>query len=377
MRAVGIRGGKGDADALFIEDNVADPVAAGDRIVVRIKAFGLNRMDIMQREDRYPYKLLPESGTIMGVEFSGLVEELGPDCGGDFQVGQRVFGLAYGSAVSKVQCLFILILLTSQYAEKIAVSERMLMHLPENLTFEEAAGIPEVKYGTRQFVLSRTHLTTEQTFFTALQAVHHVGGIKPGETVLIHAGASGVGQAAIQVARHAGASTIFATAGTDAKCQLCRQLGADHAINYKDESSPDFSDVVARETDGKGVDLIIDLVGQSYWHRNTASAAMEGRIVIVAAMSGSMIEGFNLRALLNKRLSVLATTLRTRNAAYQGQLRDVFVEKVVPKLAGAGRDERASMGVTVDEVFSWQRVGEAHKKMEANVNAGKLICVVD
>ncbi|KAL1903518.1 hypothetical protein Sste5346_000146 [Sporothrix stenoceras] len=342
MRAVGVRGGKGDADALFIEDNVADPVATGDHILVRIKAFGLNRMDIMQREDKYPYKLLPESGKIMGVEFSGLVEELGPDCKGDFQVGQPVFGLAYGSA----------------YAEKIAVSERMLMHLPETLTFEEAAGIPE-------------------TFFTALQAVHLVGGIKPGESVLIHAGASGVGQAAIQVARHAGASTIFTTAGTDAKCQICRKLGADHAINYKDESSRDFADVVAHETNGKGVDLIIDLVGQSYWHRNTASAAMEGRIVIVAAMSGSMIEGFNLRALLNKRLSVLATTLRTRNAEYQGRLRDVFVEKVVPKLAGAGRNERESMGVTVDEIFPWQRVSDAHKKMEANVNAGKLICTVD
>lgn len=109
MRAVGVRGGKGDADALFIEDNVADPVAAGDRIVVRINAFGLNRMDIMQREDKYPYKLLPESGKIMGVEFSGLVEELGPDCKGDFQAGQPVFGLAYGSAVSCVPLDFLFI----------------------------------------------------------------------------------------------------------------------------------------------------------------------------------------------------------------------------------------------------------------------------
>ncbi|CAK7228171.1 hypothetical protein SBRCBS47491_006813 [Sporothrix bragantina] len=342
MRAVGVHGGKGSADALYIEDNVADPAAVDERIVVRIKAFGLNRMDIMQREDRYPYKLLPESGPIMGVEFSGLVEELGPACKGDFQVGQRVFGLAYGGA----------------YAEKISVSERMLMHMPDHLGFEEAAGIPE-------------------TFFTALQAVHLVGGMQPGQSVLIHAGASGVGQAAIQIARQAGASVIFATAGTDAKCQLCRQLGADHAVNYKDTNAPDFAEVVARETNSRGVDLIIDLVGQSYWHRNTKSAAMEGKIVIVAAMSGSVVEGFDLRALLNKRLSVLATTLRTRDAAYQAQLRDVFVERVLQHLASKPSPADETMGVTVDEVFSWQQVGEAHKKMEANVNAGKLICLVD
>ncbi|CAK7211804.1 hypothetical protein SCUCBS95973_001248 [Sporothrix curviconia] len=335
MRAVGIRGGKGSADALYIEDNVADPLAVDDRVAVRIKAFGLNRMDIMQREDRYPYKLLPESGPIMGVEFSGLVEAMGPACKSDFEVGQRVFGLAYGGA----------------YAERISVSERMLMHMPEHLGFEEAAGIPE--------------------------AVHLVGGMQPGQSVLIHAGASGVGQAAVQVARHAGASVIFATAGTEAKCQLCRNLGADHAVNYKDTSAADFAEVVAHETNGRGVDLIIDLVGQSYWHRNTESAAMEGKIVIVAAMSGSVIEGFDLRALLNKRLSVLATTLRTRNAAYQAQLRDMFVERVLPQLASKPNPANKAMGVTVDEVFSWQRVGEAHKKMEANVNAGKLICLVD
>ncbi|OAA55070.1 quinone oxidoreductase [Niveomyces insectorum RCEF 264] len=335
MRAVGVRGGKGNADHLYIEDNVPDPVAAGDRVLVSIKAFGLNRMDIMQREDRYPYPLLPESGKIMGVEFSGLVAALGPDCKGDFQAGQRVFGLAYGGA----------------YAEKIAVSEKMLMHMPDSLSFEQAAGIPE-------------------TYFTAIQAIHLVGDLQPGQSVLIHAGASGVGQAAIQVARQGGASVVFTTAGTDAKCQLCRRLGADHAVNYK-TGPEDFAEVVRRETGGKGVDLIVDLVGQAYWHRNTASAAMEGKIVLVAAMSGSVIENMDLRALLNKRLWVLATTLRTRSADYQGRLRDVFVAKALPHVAAG------TMGVTVDEVFPWNRVGDAHKKMEANANAGKLICVVD
>ncbi|KAH6718225.1 quinone oxidoreductase [Leptodontidium sp. MPI-SDFR-AT-0119] len=333
MRAVGIKNGRGNADAFFIEDNVPNPVASSGRILVGIKAFGLNRMDIMQREDKYPYPLLPESGKILGVEFSGLVEEVGPDCVSDFKAGDRVFGLAYGGA----------------YAEKISVSETMLMHLPDSMDFETAAGIPE-------------------TYFTAIQAIHLVGGMKPGQSVMIHAGASGVGQAAIQVAKMGGASTVIVTAGSEAKCDLCRSLGADVAVNYNTEK---FVDVVERETGGKGINLIIDLVGQSYWHDNTASAAKEGKIVLVAALSGSMIEGFNLRALLNKRLWVLATTLRTRDSTYQGKLRDKFVEVAMENLK-TGR-----MRITVDKVFPWAEISEAHKRMEANINAGKLICVVD
>lgn len=207
-----------------------------------------------------------------------------------------------------------------------------------------------------------------QTYFTAIQAIHLVGGLEKGQSVLIHAGASGVGQAAIQVAHIGGASKIVATAGTDRKCDLCRSLGADIAINYKTD---DFADVIKNEFDGRGVNLIIDLVGQSYWHRNTESAAMEGKIVLVAAMSGSMIEGFNLRALLNKRLWVLATTLRTRNSDYQGKLRDKFVEVAIDNL------RTGKMKVTVDCVFPWTEISAAHKRMESNANAGKIICLVD
>ncbi|KFY45748.1 hypothetical protein V494_00794 [Pseudogymnoascus sp. VKM F-4513 (FW-928)] len=333
MRAIGIKNGRGNADAFFIDDNVPDPIASSGRILVAIKAFGLNRMDIMQREDKYPYPLLPESGKILGVEFSGLVEEVGPNCTSNFKVGDKVFGLAYGGA----------------YAQKISVSEKMIMHIPDTMSFETAAGVPE-------------------TYFTAIQAIHLVGGLEPGQSVLIHAGASGVGQAAIQVAKLGGASKVIVTAGTDAKCDLCRSLGADVAVNYRTEK---FADVVERETAGAGINLIIDLVGQSYWHANTASAAKEGKIVLVAAMSGSIIEGFDLRALLNKRLWVLATTLRTRDSTYQGKLRDKFVEVALENLK-AGR-----MQITVDKVFPWSEISEAHKRMEANTNAGKLICVVD
>ena len=333
MRAPGIRDGKGSADALFIEYGVPDPHPEKDQIIIRIKAFGLNRMDIMQREGRYPYNLLPESGNIMGVEFSGLIEQLGPDCIGDIKVGHEAFGLAYGGA----------------YAEKICVSESMLMLMPSNLSFEEAAGVPE-------------------TFFTAIQAVHLVGDMQPGQTVLIHAGASGVGQSAIQVAKVAGASKIFTTAGTDEKCELCKSLEAGFAINYR---TSDFVEVIQEVTNGRGVDFIVDLVGRDYWHKNIRVAAMDSRIVIVALMSGSQIDNFNMRDLLNKRICLMTTTLRTRNAEYQRRLRDSFVEKMMPHLASG------KVKAVVDKVYDWTEVSNAHKRMESNVNTGKIICVVN
>lgn len=186
--------------------------------------------------------------------------------------------------------------------------------------------------------------------------------------MLIHAGVSGVGQALIQVAKQAGASKIWATAGTDEKCKLCKSLGADVAVNYRSE---DFAEVVKRDTEGHGVDLIVDLVGRDYWAKNMSSAGKDSKMVIVAAMSGSMIDSFNLRDLLNKRIWVLATTLRTRDSTYQGKLRDKFIEIALGPLASG------EMKITIDKVYSWTEISDAHKRMEANVNAGKIICIVD
>ncbi|KAJ5732253.1 quinone oxidoreductase [Penicillium malachiteum] len=334
MRAISVRNGKGDADALFVDSNVPDPILGPRKILVKIHSFGLNRMDIMQREDRYPYPLLPESGNIIGVEFSGIVEGKGDDCSDGFSLGDQVFGLAYGGA----------------YAERIVVSEKMLMHLPSNLSFLEAAGAPE-------------------TFFTAIQAIFLVGDLQPGQTVLIHAGASGVGQSAIQLAKVGGASKIFTTAGSQEKCDLCKSLGADTAVNYR--TREDFAEVIERETNGRGVDLIVDLVGRNYFHQNMRSAAMDSRMVIVAAMSGSKVDDFDIRSLINKRIWLMATTLRTRDAEYQGRVRDTFLEKVMPHLVSG------EIRVTVDKVYSWNEVSEAHKRLESNVNAGKIICRVD
>ena len=170
------------------------------------------------------------------------------------------------------------------------------------------------------------------------------------------------------MARYGGASKIFATAGTDEKCALCKSLGANVVVNYR---SQDFAQVIEKETGGQGINLIIDLVGRDYWHRNTERTSKDSKIVIVAAISGSIIDNFNLRALLNKRIWVLATTLRTRDSEYQGRLRDEFVRLAMNHLA-AGR-----MRITVDKVFPWAEISAAHKRMEANIKAGKIICIVD
>ena len=327
MKAVGIKDGKGDANALFIEDGITDPVPKEGEVLVRIRAFGLNRMDTMQREGNYP--ALPHWGSILGVEFAGEVEQLGQGCT-QFSKGDKVFSLVYGGA----------------YAEKKCVSEKMLMRMPPNMSFEEAAGTPE-------------------TYFTALQAVDLLGDMQPGKTALIHAGASGVGLSAIQIAKTLGASKVFATAGTDEKCKICESVGADVAINYR---NTDFAQVIEKETGGRGVDLIVDMVGRDYWSRNIQIAAVDSRIVIVALLSGSKIDNFDLRQLMPRRICLMTTTLRTRAAAYQVNLRNTFVEKILPALSNG------TAKTVVDKVFDWKDVPEAHKRMEANINAGKIIC---
>lgn len=139
-------------------------------------------------------------------------------------------------------------------------------------------------------------------------------------------------------------------------------------VNYRTQ---DFSQIIEKDTGGRGVDLIIDLVGREYWHKNIASAAMDSTIVIVAAMSGSKIDNFNLRDLMNKRIWLLTTTLRTRDSMYQRRLRDKFIELALDPLA------RGQIKITLDKVYSWHQISDAHKRMEANINAGKIICTID
>ncbi|KAI9848448.1 MAG: hypothetical protein M1837_000243 [Sclerophora amabilis] len=333
MRAVDIRNGTGPATSLFINPDTPKPQPAKSDALVKVKAFGLNRMDLLQREGHYP--IPPQAPKTLGVEFSGTIESFGASPERGFQVGDEVFGLAYGGA----------------YAEYISVSTHMLIHKPKELSWDEAAGIPE-------------------TWITALQALYLVGLFKPGKTVLWHAGASSVSIAGIQLSRHeSAAAAIYATAGTDEKTRFCvDQLGATAAFNYRTQ---DWAREVLAATDGRGVDLVVDFVGQSYFQGNLDVVARDGIIVTLGAMSGTKLEkGVDIGAFVRKRVRFEGSSLRSRDEAYQGKLRDTLVEHALPKFVDG------TFKIFVEKVFGWEAVIEAHQLMERNETRGKIICRV-
>ncbi|TGJ78912.1 hypothetical protein E0Z10_g9848 [Xylaria hypoxylon] len=340
MKAVDIKGGKGPASSLFINDATPKPTPKAGEVLVRVKAFGLNRMDLIQREGYYP--LPPQAPLTLGVEFSGTVESFGPsspdtdtDTDTDTDVlheGDAVFGLAYGGA----------------YAEYIAVDTRMVLRKPDFLSWEASAGIPE-------------------TFITATQALHLVGEFAAGKSVLWHAGASSVSIAGIQLSLDAGASAVYATAGTDEKCAFIEsELGATKAFNYK---TSDWAQGILEATGGKGVDLIIDFVGASYFQKNLAVAARDARWVILGLMGGSKLEGVDIGMLLFKRVRIEGSTLRSRDLEYQGRLKDKLAE-YIPDF------ETGKLKVKIDSVFPMKDIIKAHEMLEKNVTTGKIICTV-
>jgi len=332
MRAVDIKGGKGGIDALFINDQTPKPSPGPHEALVKIKAFGLNRMDVSQREGKYP---VPKGASkVLGVEFSGLIEAFGAQGHEDFKVGDEVFGLTYGGA----------------YAEYVAVSTRMLIHRPKELSWEMAAGIPEV-------------------WMTATQALFLVGGFTKGQSVMWHAGASSVSIAGIQLSKAEGASAIYVTAGSKKKIDFCvSELGATAGFNYHED---DFSEAIKKATDGKGADLIIDFIGQNYFQKNLNSAALDGTVVMLGLMSGlKTTEGVDLAPILMRRITVRGSTLRARTPEYQGKLRDTVVEHALPKLLDG------TFSHFIEKVFPMEDIKEAHKLMESNTTQGKIICTV-
>ncbi|KAL1898790.1 hypothetical protein Sste5346_003197 [Sporothrix stenoceras] len=333
IKAVDVKGGTGHADALFINDQTPKPTAKDCEAIVKIKAFGLNRMDLLQREGKYP--LGPRIPKTMGVEFSGTIESFGGDTTSGFSVGDEVFGLAYGGA----------------YAEYAAVSVRMLVHKPSYLSWEQAAAIPE-------------------NWITALQALHEVGGFRGdlGQTALWHAGASGVSIAGIQLSKLAGAKAVYATAGTDDKCSfLVEELGATATFNYKKSN---WADEVLKVTDKKGVDFIVDYIGADYFQKNLDAAALDAHIVVLALMSGATLPAdVNISAILRKRLRIEGSGLRSREPEYQGRLRDRLTT-ILPHF------ETGELKLYVDKVLPWEQIREAHEYMEKNVSMGKIICTI-
>ena len=300
------------------------PVPESNQILIKVKAAGINRADIMQREGKYP----PPEGvsTILGLEVSGIVDETGSSVT-KWKKGDKIFGLLPGGG----------------YAEYAVMHEDMAMSIPSNLSFAETASIPEV-------------------FLTAYQAIAWHAKLKSGETILIHAGASGVGTAAIQIAKTMGAK-IYITA-SKSKHNICLKLGAEKAIDYKSEN---FTEKIKEFTGGTGADVIIDFIAGPYFKQNIESLNRDGRMVILASLGGGRIDEFDLRKILSKRLTIIGSSLRSRTREYQIELTKEFRGFALKKF------ESGIMKPVVDKIYDADDAAEAHRYMEANKNSGKLV----
>ncbi len=295
-------------------------------LLVKIEATALNRADLLQKSGNYP---VPDGvSPILGLEMAGRVEKTGEEVT-EFEEGDLVFGLLSGGG----------------YAEYCTIPASHAMPMPESLSFEEAAGISE-------------------TFLTAFQGLLWNGEIFDEETVLIHAGASGVGTSAIQIAKQIFNARVIVTAGSSQKLDLCRSLGADLAINYKTEN---FADVIEDETGKSSVDLILDFVGSPYWEKNIRVLAMDGRMVHLGLLGGATVEEMNLGQVLRKRLTIRGSTLRNRSKEYKALLTEQFLDEAFELI------ESKQMKPVIDSVYDWKDVEKAHQRMKNNENAGKII----
>ncbi|PIL35093.1 hypothetical protein GSI_02881 [Ganoderma sinense ZZ0214-1] len=333
MRAVLVKDGRGPIENLYIGE-AEKPVPGPGQVLVKVKFFGLNRMDLMQREGKYPLPPGVSIPEILGVEFSGHVEQAGEGVS-EWVPGDEVLGLTAGGA----------------YAEYVVAPRGNIAKKPAHLSWAEAASVPEV-------------------MLTAFQALVVIAEVKQGDNVLVHAGASGVGIAAIQLARLYGARTVTATASSKDKLDMLLQLpsGATHAVNYREQ---DFAEEVKRITGGKGVDVIIDFVAQSHWKQNINSLAYDGRMTMLALLSGTEVSKFDLAPIVFKRLRIQGSQLRARSVEYQADLVSRFEREVLDHITGAAGDGKVR--VYIHEIYPWTKIQEAHREMEANKNSGKIV----
>lgn len=311
------------------------PVAGAGEVLIRVRASGINRPDVLQRAGMYPAPA--GASDIPGLEIAGVIE------GGDTQamaqaglnVGDRVCALVAGGG----------------YAEYCVAPVGQCLPVPRGLSDVEAASLPE-------------------TFFTVWSNVFDRGALQSGETLLVQGGSSGIGVTAIQMAKALGA-TVIATAGSDAKCAACLALGADHAINYKTQ---DFQAEVLRLTDGRGVDVVLDMVAGSYVAKEVQCLAEDGRLVIIAVQGGVQAE-VNAGLVMRKRLTITGSTLRARPVAFKAKIAQACLQKVWPLLA-AGRVKPVVHSVfpAVDaSQASGSGASQAHALMESNQHVGKIV----
>ncbi|WP_322071214.1 NAD(P)H-quinone oxidoreductase [Paraburkholderia bannensis] len=319
----------GAADVLKLAD-VPDPELRPDDLLVRVHAAGVNRADLTHRSGGYGRPNFGDS-TIMGLEIAGEVLEVGASVEG-YRVGDRVMGVVGGGA----------------YAELARIDWRMAMPVPEQLDYVHAAAVPEV-------------------FVTAHEAMMHLGRLKQGDSVLIHAAAGGVGSAAVQLAYASGA-TVFATAEAS-KLERIVQLGADHVIDYRTQ---DFAAVVAQKTEGRGVDVVIDFVGEPYFARNIASLANGGRLVQVGILGGGGKVSVELETILYRYIQIIGTVMKSRAQAEKHAMVRRFREHWLARFSG-GR----GLEPVVDSTFALAQASEAHRRMESSANVGKIILTMD
>jgi putative PIG3 family NAD(P)H quinone oxidoreductase len=322
MRAVAIAE-PGGPEVLEVEERPV-PLAGEGEILVAVAAAGVNRPDVMQRKGQYSPP--PGAPDIPGLEIAGVVAAVG-DGATRFKKGDEVIALVPGGG----------------YAEYCAVHESTALPLPQTLTLVEGAGVPE-------------------TTFTVWHNVFERGGLRPGEWLLVHGGASGIGTTAIQLAKAFGAFVV-ATAGSDQKCEALKRIGADHAINYK---TTDFVEATIEASLGHGADVILDMVGGDYLMRNVATAAPEGRIVQISTLAGPKTE-IDLRHIMQKRLTLTGSTLRNRPIPFKAELARALEETVWPII------EKSRYKPVIDKIFPLDEVVEAHRRIESGEHFGKII----
>jgi putative PIG3 family NAD(P)H quinone oxidoreductase len=326
MRFVDLPSFGGPQAMVFATGPLPKPKAG--EILLRVEAAGINRPDVAQRQGSYPPP--KDASPVLGLEVAGEVVALG-DGVDNFAIGDKVCALANGGG----------------YAEYCVVPAGQALPFPKGYDAVRAAAVPE-------------------TFFTVWANLFQMAGLSGGETVLIHGGSSGIGTTAIQLARAFGA-TVYATAGSRDKCDACVGLGATLAINYREE---DFAEVLKRETGGKGVDIILDMIGAQYLEKNLASLARDGCLSIIAFLGGAVAEKVNLAPIMVKRLTVTGSTMRPRTADEKRAIRDELVKDVWPLL------ESGKVAPVIHTVLPFEDVAEGHRLMESSNHIGKIILTV-
>jgi putative PIG3 family NAD(P)H quinone oxidoreductase len=325
MKGIVVHGEKQNPQLVW--DEVADVVCGADEVLVAVAATAVNRADLSQARGNYPPP--PGASEIMGLEMAGTVAAIGLDVTG-WQVGDRVCALLPGGG----------------YAEKTVVPAGMLMPIPDDWSMAQAAAIPEV-------------------WFTAYVNLFLEGNLQSGERVLIHAGGSGVGTAAVQLAHNIGAAA-YVTAGAADKLQTCRDLGASLAINYKEQ---DFLAEVMAFTDREGVDVILDPVGGAYLMKNLSALRRYGRLINIGLLSGGKTE-LDMGLIIGKRLKIIGSTLRTRPLPEKIEITRQFSERFWPKLRSG------ELQPIIDIEFPIEQAQAAHEYVAANKNTGKVILLV-